>query len=159
VFGTVVSVGVNSFVVTTHSGSKFIVNVTKETTYRDHDVTSPSFANIKVGEMVAVFGPETSGPVTAISVGIGTPGGRGGHSGRGAFGVVATVGTNSFTITTHNGSTVTVDVTNATTYRDHRVTPPSFASIKVGEMVVAFGAETAGKVTATSVGIGIPGCR
>jgi hypothetical protein len=76
VFGTVLSVGARSFVVSTHSGSKFIVNVTNDTTYRDHGVTSPSFSDIKVGEMVIVFGPETSGKVAATSVGIGTPGGR-----------------------------------------------------------------------------------
>jgi len=93
----------------------------------------------------------------------GRPGGRpGGSNGRAGarpavVGTVATVGTDSFTVTTQGGSTVTVDVTAATTYRDPGVTSPSFADVKVGETVVAFGTETAGTVAATSIGIGTPG--
>jgi hypothetical protein len=79
-FGTVATMGANTFTVTTHSGSKVTVDVTDATTYRDHDAISPSFANVKVGKMVAVFGAESSGTVAATSVGIGTPGGRGGRS-------------------------------------------------------------------------------
>jgi hypothetical protein len=74
-------------------------------------------------------------------------------------GTVATVGTNSFTVKTHSGSTVTVDVTDATTYRVPDVTSPSFANVKVGQTVVAFGTETSGTVAATSIGIGSPGGR
>jgi hypothetical protein len=160
----VLSVDARSFVVSTHSGSKFIVNVTNDTTYRDRDVTSPSLSDVKVGETVAVFGSKTSGLVTATSVGIGTPGGRGDHGGRararrGILGTVRTVGAESFTLSTHNGSTVTVAVTDATTYRDHDVSSPSFSDVKVGEMVIVFGTGTSGKVAATSVGIGTPGGR
>ena len=164
VFGTVATVGANTFSVTTHEGSSVVVEVTSATTYHDHDVTSPSFANIKPGEMVAVFGTQTSGTVPATSVGIGTPGGRWKHGGgRGTrpsvFGTVATVGANTFSITTHEGSSVVVEVTSATTYRDRDVTSPSFANVKPGEMVAVFGTETSGTVAATSVGIGTPGGR
>jgi hypothetical protein len=79
VFGTVATVGVNTFTVTTHEGSSVVVDVTTATTYRDRDVSSASFANVKAGEMVAVFGTKTSNTVSATSVGIGTRGGRGGR--------------------------------------------------------------------------------
>jgi hypothetical protein len=80
VFGTVATVGSETFTVTTHSGSTMKVDVTKATTYRDREVVTPSFSNVKVAEMVAVFGTDTAGRVAATSVGIGTPGGRRGGS-------------------------------------------------------------------------------
>jgi hypothetical protein len=169
VFGTVATVGTDSFTVTTRSGSTVTVDVTNATTYRDRGVTSPSFASVKVGETVAASGTETSGTVAATSVDIGTLGGRpdgrpGGGDGRAGtrpavFGTVATVGTNSFTVTTRSGSTVTVDVSDATTYRDQDATSPSVANVKVGEMVAVSGTETSGTVAATSVGIGSFGGR
>jgi hypothetical protein len=44
-------------------------------------VTSPTLANVTVGETVAAFGTEASGTVTATSVDIGTPGGGPGRDG------------------------------------------------------------------------------
>jgi len=49
--------------------------VTSSTTYKDPKVTSPSFANVTVGEMVSVQGTTTAGVVTATSVLIGFAGG------------------------------------------------------------------------------------
>ena len=80
-FGTVASVGANSFTITTKAGATDTVNVSSSTTYRDRGVTTPSLANVIVGESVAVFGTLNSGVVTATSVAIGTPGGWGGHFG------------------------------------------------------------------------------
>jgi len=61
------------------------VNVGSSTTYLDHDVTSPSIANVTVGARVAVFGTDTSDTVTATKVAIGAPhtGGPGGPGGPG----------------------------------------------------------------------------
>jgi hypothetical protein len=161
-FGTVTSVGADTFTLTTHKGSTVTVNVTSATTYRDHDVKSPSFANVTKGEMVAVFGADTSGTVVATSVGIRGTGGDWNHGDRSgsrpaAFGKVASVGQSTFTVTTREGSKVTVNVTSATTYRDHDVTSPSFANIETGESVAVFGTETSGTVAATSVEIGRSG--
>ena len=53
-----------------------------------------------------------------------------------------------------NGSdatSVTVDVTSSTTYKDPKVTSPSFADVTIGEMVRVQGTTAAGVVTATSV--------
>jgi len=73
-----------------------------------------------------------------------------------AAGKVASVGTDSFTITTRAGATVTVDVGSSTTYRDAKVTSATLADVTVGEQVAVVGSESSGTVTATSVMIGMP---
>jgi len=96
-------------------------------------------------------GATTSDPPTTKT----SHGARGHHLGTPpvAFGTVVAT---SFTTTTHGGSTVTVDVTATTTYRDEGVSSPSLATVTVGEKVAVFGTEIAGNVTATSVAIGVP---
>jgi hypothetical protein len=77
-----------------------------------------------------------------------------------AAGKVATVSTtpsDSFTLTEHNGTVATVDVGSTTTYRDGKVTAPTFANVKVGEMVSVQGTTASGTVTATSVWVGFGG--
>ena len=165
-FGTVASVGANTFTLTTHDGTTVTVDVTSSTTYVDRAVTSPSLADVTVGAHVAVFGTKAASTVTATKVAVGGPDGDGPGQGPGgpgfggtrpaAFGTVASVGANTFTLTTHDGTTVTVDVTSSTTYREDGVTSPSLGDVKVGTMVVVFGTDTANTVTATSVGIGAP---
>jgi len=82
--GTVKSVGTDSFTLTTSGGTVVTVDVGTSTTYRDPGVTSATFADVKVGDHVAVFGTDTSNTVTATSVGVGDfPGGRGGPGGGG----------------------------------------------------------------------------
>jgi hypothetical protein len=69
----------------------------------DQGVTSPSIANVTVGEHVAVFGTDTSNTVTATSVGIGNPptGGKGASNGapgagpHGPWGAPPTTGSSS----------------------------------------------------------------
>ncbi|MGH9097259.1 MAG: hypothetical protein ACRDWB_07520 [Acidimicrobiales bacterium] len=79
--GTVTSVSTSSFTIKTKDGTAVIVDVSGSTTYRDPGVSSPSLANVTVGETVAAFGTETSNTVTATSVAIGEPGGPGGPGG------------------------------------------------------------------------------
>jgi hypothetical protein len=74
-----------------------------------------------------------------------------------AAGTVESVGTNTFTLKGRNGTTVTVDVSSSTTYRDGKVTSPGFANVTVGEMVTVEGTTASGVVTATSVSIGFGG--
>ncbi len=164
--GTVASVGDGTFTLTTEDKSTVTVNVSSSTTYRDPSVTSPTIANVTVGEHVAVFGTDTANVVTATSVAIGDPpsggkGGPGGPGGRGgtppvAMGTVASVGDGTFTLTTEDKTTVTVNVSSSTTYRDPSVTSPTIANVTVGEHVAVFGTDTANVVTATSVAIGDP---
>jgi preprotein translocase subunit YajC len=163
-FGTVKSVGDATFTIIARDGTTVTVNVSSATTYRDRAVTSPTVANVTVGEHVAVFGTDTSNVVTATSVAIGQPGG--GMTGPGygpggtppvALGTVKSVGAGTFTITTRDGTTVTVNVSGATTYHDRAVTSPTIANVTVGAHVAVFGTDTSNVVTATTVGIGGPG--
>jgi hypothetical protein len=80
-FGTVKSVGEGTFTITTRDGTTVTVNVSSATTYRDRAVTSPTIANVTVGEHVAVFGTDSSNVVAATGVAIGGPG-AGGPGGR-----------------------------------------------------------------------------
>ena len=166
-FGTVKSVGSNTFALTTHDGTTVTVDVSSSTTYADPSVSSASFSTVKVGDHVAVFGTDTSDTVTATKVAIGGPdghggsGGPGGHDGFGgnppaAFGTVTSVGSNTFALTTHDGTTVTVDVSSSTTYLDPSVSSPTFSTVKVGDHVAVFGTDTSNTVTATKVAIGGP---
>jgi len=160
--GTVASVGTNTFTLTGRDGTTVTVDVGSTTTYVDPAVTSPSLADVKVGAHVAVFGTDSSNTVTATKVAIGGPGGPGGRPGFGgtppaAVGTVASVGTNTFTLTGRDGTTVTVDVGSTTTYREVGVTSATIADVKVGSHVAVFGTESGSTVTATSVGIGMPG--
>jgi endonuclease YncB( thermonuclease family) len=160
--GTVASVGTGTFTLTTKDNTTVTVNVGTTTTYRDAGVTTPTLANVTVGEHVAVFGTDSADVVTATSVAIGEPpsGGPGGNGPGGsppaAVGTVASVGTGTFTLTTKDNTTVTVNVGTTTTYRDAGVTTPTLANVTVGENVAVFGTDTADVVTATSVALGEP---
>ena len=165
--GTVKSVGDGTFTITAQDGTSVTVNVSSATTYMDQGVTSASIANVTVGEHVAVFGTDTSDTVAATSVAIGTPpaGGKGGPigapDGKGgtppaAVGTVKSVGDGTFTITAQDGTSVTVNVSSATTYMDQGVTSASIANVTVGEHVAVFGTDTSNTVAATSVAIGTP---
>ncbi len=161
-FGTVASVGTNTFTLTKLDGTNVTVDVGSSTTYLDPGVTTPTIADVKVGDHVAVFGTDTNNTVAGTKVAIGGPGGPGGHLGSGgtppaAFGIVASVGTNTFTLTTLDGASVTVDVSGTTTYLDPGVTTPTIADVKVGDHVAVFGTGTNNTVAATKVAIGGPG--
>jgi hypothetical protein len=84
--GSVKSVADGTFVVTLQDGTTVNVEVSKTTTYFEPGTTSPSVADVTVGEHVAVFGTERSGTVTAAQVAIGTPpsGAKEGPGGKGA---------------------------------------------------------------------------
>jgi hypothetical protein len=171
-FGTVKSVGDGSFTLTEQDGTVVTVNVGSTTSYLDPGVTSPSLANVTVGEHVAVFGTDTSDVIAATRVALGTPpaggkggpggpGGRGGPPGMGgsppaAFGTVKSVGDGTFTLTEQDGTVVTVNVGSTTSYVDPGVTSPSLANVTVGEHVAVFGTDSSDVVTATRVAIGTP---
>ena len=170
-FGTVASVGADTFTLTTRDGTKVTVDVSGTTTYVDPGVTTPSFTDVKVGDHVAVFGTDSSNTVTATKVAIGGPGGDGpGGDGPGGFGghrdfggtppavvgTVASVATNTFVVTSPDGTKVTVDVGSSTSYMEFGKTSASIADVTVGAHVAVFGTDANNTVTATEVGIGNP---
>jgi hypothetical protein len=77
-------VGTGTFTVAAPDGTMVTVDVGSTTTYFDPGVSSPTIADVKVGEHVAVFGTESSGTVTATQVAVGNPpAGQGGPGGVG----------------------------------------------------------------------------
>jgi hypothetical protein len=159
-FGTVRSVSASGFVFAPQTGSNVTVRVSSTTVYVDPGVTNPSLVDVKVGASVSVAGTTSSGVLDATRVMIGTPGGgRGFGGGFGgqrpvAFGTVKSVAANSFVVSSR-GTTLTVNVTSSTTYRDPSASSASFADVKPGAIVVVLGTSaTTGSVSATSVLIG-----
>jgi Domain of unknown function (DUF5666) len=73
-----------------------------------------------------------------------------------AVGTVKSVGSDSFVVSTSQGSAVTVDVAASTRYMDQGVTDASLANVTVGEHVAIVGSTQDGAVTATNVMIGGP---
>jgi hypothetical protein len=72
-----------------------------------------------------------------------------------AVGTVKSIGDDTFTLTTHSGTEVTVNVARATTtYQDRGVTAPTFANVTVGSHVAVVGTDSANTVAATRVLIG-----
>lgn len=163
----------DTFTVTDRAGKTVTVDVTSSTTYIDPSASSPTFAEVKTGDYVAVTGTTASSTVTATKVYIDTGsehgpggGGPGGWGGRGpggsdgtplaAAGKVASVGTtaDTFTVTERGGGTVTVDVSATTTYVDQAVNSPTFADVKTGDWVAVVGTTASNTVTATKVFVG-----
>jgi hypothetical protein len=73
-----------------------------------------------------------------------------------AVGTVTSVTGETFVLSTGSGTTVTVDVSSSTTYRDWGTASASLADVKVGQHVAVVGKESDGTVTATSVMVGTP---
>jgi hypothetical protein len=72
-----------------------------------------------------------------------------------AMGTVASVGADSFTLTTRDGTVVTVDVSNTTTYVDGGKAS-TLAGVTVGSHVAVVGPDTSNTVTASKVLVGLP---
>jgi hypothetical protein len=128
---------------------------------RGRGVRVTSAAAVALGLAVAggsVAGATSNAPSPSTSSGSAPQGNRppGGGSPPAVVGTVKSVGDGTFTITTQDGTTVTVNVSSSTTYRDHDVTSPSLANVTVGERVAVFGSDNANVVTATGVAIGAP---
>jgi len=160
VIGTVASVGDHTFSVTPLAGGAAVtVDVTSSTHYREPGTSGASFASVTTGEKVAVLGQHATGTVTAKTVVIAPPAGTLGHGSLGArlghlgtFGTVASVGSNTFSVTPlTGGNAVNVDVTGSTHYREPGTANASISDVTAGAHVVVFGPTSAGGVQATAV--------
>lgn len=131
VTGIVESVTTGSF--TVKSGAATItVDVTSSTRYFDHGVSSPTIANVTIGERVKVRGREAgTNTVDASRV-------RVLQAVPIATGTVHSVTTSSFTIT-KGTATITVNVSSTTRYLDHGVSSPTAANVTTGEHVEVWG--------------------
>ncbi|MCU1494318.1 MAG: hypothetical protein JWO62_2082 [Acidimicrobiaceae bacterium] len=147
VTGIVASVGTGTF--TVNRGASIVtIDVSTATKYSEKGAASPTVASVLVGEKVSVSGTVASpGVIDALAVRILQPRGH-------VFtGVVATVGTGTFTLT-RGTSVITVDVTTTTTYAEKGVTSPTLVNVTAGERVSVSGFVTApGVVDALAVRI------
>ena len=128
------------------SSTAFTVDVNTSTTFTEHGVSAPSFANVCVGDRVHAVGPASasdvvtasevtilparlprlSGSVSSVD-GTSTAGACGTSGNEGGFGLVS------------SSTAYTVDVDTSTTFKEHGVSAPSFADVCVGDPVQATG--------------------
>jgi hypothetical protein len=87
--GTVKEKGAGSLTLTTRDGSTVVVNVSSSTTYRVGEITAPTLADVKVGDLVTATGTRNAdGSLSATDVRsrtAGQPGGPGDGFGPGGF--------------------------------------------------------------------------
>jgi hypothetical protein len=170
-----------SFTITGLKGTVWTITVGTGTTYTENGVTTPppSFASLATNDFVSVQGTVTGTTVAATSIrifdpslstngwGIGRhrhgPPSKGTGTAPAASGKVGTVtppaGTSlgSFTVTdARTSTTITVDVTGTTTYKEWGVTTPGFGALASGDFVVVMGTTAGTTVTATSIIIMVP---
>ena len=69
--GRVIALGMSSFTIKDRAEGSLTVDTNNATTYEEPGVTSPSFRDIKVGDVVAVWGTTTGSSVDATDVHIG----------------------------------------------------------------------------------------
>ena len=124
-------------------------------------MTTPTFADVCVGEHVGAFGIITSGTMAATSVFVtpppapkpsfvsGTVTSVNGTATAGTCGATGSAG--AFVVNGQHGASSTVDVSTTTTFSEHGVSAPTFANVCVGERVGALGIITTGTMAATSV--------
>ncbi len=144
----------------TAKGTTYTVDVgNPSTTFEEHGVSAPSFADVCVGATVRAVGAMASADVvTATTVVVipphpqhvsGTVASVNGTSVPGACGTAGASG--DFTVASHN-ATDTVPVGDPSpTFKEHGVSEPSFADVCVGVKVAVMGAVANGMVTPTKV--------
>jgi hypothetical protein len=175
VFGMVVSVngstadgacgtlgGNGTFTIMNRSAVRKVVNVDSSTVFASKVVTSPTFANVCVDEMVGATGTRSGKVITATDVMIwstvpddfatfGMVISVNGSTASGACGTAGASGT--FTVLRRNGKQAVVNVTPTTTFLMKDVASPSFANVCNYAMVGSHGAATSGALNATKVRI------
>jgi len=157
--GKVTGLGTGSFTVLDRSSKSYMVIVTGATTYREHSMGSVGIGDVKVGTFVDVLGGVSGTTVTATAVRIETqeqpnPSVHPMGTRPDAAGKVTSLGTSSFTIENRAGTSLTVDVTNSTTFEEPGVASSSFGAIKVGSFAAVSGTITGTTVDATDVRFG-----
>lgn len=155
--GVVASVSSSKFTITTRQGSTETVVVSGSTTFSGSGITS--LVSLKKGTSVSVYGKVTSASTmsaTRVTGGFGGVG-RGRFGGGGTVGAIASVGTNSFAITSYNGTKETIDVTSSTTFEDAAGTVSGLSALKKGEGVIVRGTVSGSVVKATDVRVVVPG--
>jgi len=154
--------GNGTFTIMNRSAVQKVVNVTTSTAYFARGISSPTFANVCVDEMVGATGTRDNGVITATDVMIwstvpddfsafGMVISVNGSSATGACGVAGAAGT--FTVLRRNASQTIVNVSTTTTFLMKDVASPTFANVCVNEMVGSHGPVSGGTLNADRVRI------
>lgn len=145
------------------------VDVSTATSFVEHKVTSPSFADVCVGDTSVVIGTDVDFTLAADAVTIHAPkpppkvhlfGSVTAVNGDPTTGACGTSGaTGAFTLSNViAGTTVTttVDVDGSTIFTERKMTGTSFADVCVGDRAVALGPESGGVLDAALVAVKVP---
>jgi hypothetical protein len=142
VAGTVASVSGDTVTVTQRDGATSKVVLTGSTTYQLAGQAATKDAVVAGARIVARGALASDGTLTASSVDVAPAT---------AAGTVKEKGTSSLTLTTRDGSSVTIKVSSSTTYQVGGVTTPTLADVKVGDIVMAAGSRNADGSLSASV--------
>ena len=144
--GKVISSGSNTIVIQDRQGFYRTIDLASSTQYSTGGGTTSSTDSVTSGENIVAFGSVASDhtSLNATLVDVRVPSYRGTASGVSASG---------FTLTTRAGTTYSVTVNSATTYRGPGATTPTLSSIKDGTHVMVEGTLSGSSITATSVGL------
>jgi hypothetical protein len=143
VAGTVSSVSGSTVEVKGVDGSTTKVLLTDSTKYQLGGASATKDVVVAGARIAARGSLGTDGSLTASSVEIAPAT---------AAGTVKEKGGSSLTLTTRDGSTTVVKVTDSTTFHVNGIDKPTLADVKVGDVVIASGAHNAdGSLTATVV--------
>lgn len=154
VFGDVKSISGTTFTMTTPQRGDVQVQTTDRTRYRAKDNPDFSLADLQVGDRVAVQGRWQDGKLQANVVGLIPAELR-----DKALGQVQSIADSTLTITKPDGSTVNVATTAETKYHAKGIENPSFADIKVGDIVIVVGQLNDSTLTAAQIGFQTPRAR
>jgi len=155
--------GSGTFSILNRNAMQKTINVSTDTAYFSKVISSPTFANVCVDEMVGSTGTRANGVITATDVMIwstvpsdfssfGMVISVNGSTATTACGVAGASGT--FTVMHRNAKTTVVNVSPTTTYIMKGLTNPTFADICVNEMVGSHGSVASdGSISADSVRI------
>ena len=144
--GKVISSGSGTIVIQDRQGFYRTIDLASSTQYSTGGGTASSTDSVTSGENIVAFGSVASDhtSLNATFVDVRVPSYRGTASG---------VSTSGFTLTTRAGTTYSVAVNSATTYRGPGATTPTISSIKDGMHVMVEGTLSGSSITATSVGV------
>lgn len=155
--GTVASVSGNIITVTGKNGTTYTVDATSATFMKSVSGAKPTTATISdiaVGDTVSVRGTVSGDSVTATKVtdGVMTFTGRGGGKGHGVTGTVSAISGDTVTITNSNGTSYTVDATNA---KVSEIVSLPVSGIKIGDKIGVQGTVSGTSVSATRITDGL----
>ncbi|MES2006635.1 MAG: DUF5666 domain-containing protein [Patescibacteria group bacterium] len=161
VHGKITAISGNTITISDErAGTTYTVDASSATVMKAAQGSTPTTATVSalvVGDMVGVEGTVSGTNVSATKIMSGFMGGHGmgfgGHRGHGVMGTVSAVSGNTITVTNQDGTSYTIDASNATV---SKMVTTSVSDITVGERINADGTISGTNVAATRSMTGLP---